>query len=253
MIADYGVWGPYNDLLAGQPHPRFTTWMRQLSAPPARILEMGVGSGRLALPLADEGFDVVGIDASPTMLELLAQNDPDGKIKAILGDFATSDVSACGSEFDIVLLAYNALSMQPDLDAQRATLANAASAVREGGYVVIENPSERAVLSQINERNQALGVQFVDGNAWLYLARYFPDSRRYLARFMGFEGGGVVERSGDLTLISVDEIVGLGREVGLECIRVAAAWDGSPFLPSSEQYVMTLKRVSEPQSEPSGR
>ncbi len=244
MIADYGVWGTYNDLLAGPPDAAFLAWMRSLSAPPARVLEMGVGSGRLALPLAEEGFDVVGIDSSPAMLDLLAENDADGTVKSLLGDFATADLRACGSEFDIVLLAYNALSMQTDADAQRATLANAASAVRPGGHVVIENPCDHAVLSQINERNQAMGVQFVDGNAWLYLARYFPESRRYLARFMGFEAGGVVERAGDLTLISADEVVAVGRSLGLECTRVAAAWDGSPLLSSSEQYVMTLTRVS---------
>jgi len=252
MISDYGVWGRYNDLLAGPPDPGFTTWLRQLCAPPARVLELGIGSGRLAIPLVEAGFEVVGIDASSAMLDLLAENDTGGRIRAVNGDFS-SDVSACGSGFDLVLLAYNALSMQPDTSAQRATLANAVSAVRVGGYVVIENPTDRAILSQVNERNQALGVQFVDENAWLYLARYFPETRRYMARFMGFEDGGIIERSADLTLISADEVIAVGHEFGLEFVRVAAAWDGSPLLPSSEQYVMTLRRVPVPPSESSRR
>ena len=57
------------------------------------VLELGVGTGRLAVPLAeagrDRGLDVVGIDSSPAMLARLAERDPGGLVEAVLGDMSS--------------------------------------------------------------------------------------------------------------------------------------------------------------------
>lgn len=249
MTVGYGTWGAYNDILAGPPEADFFDYIERLAPAPARILELGVGSGRLAIPLARAGYDVVGIDASREMLDLLRASDPYGSVHLFRGDFSSREVEQCGTGFDLVLLAYNALSMQPSIDAQRATLDNAATSLRPGGNLVIENASAHAVLSQINERNQAMGVRFVDDNAWLYLARYIPETDRYLARFLAFEATGIVERSADLTLISVERLVEFARESGLECVHVAEAWDGTAFTDASDQYVVTLQRSCPPPSQ----
>lgn len=240
MKDDYGPWGAYNDLLAGPPGDDLLAFVAAVTGgPPARVLEFGVGSGRIALPLSDVGYDVTGIDSSRTMLDLLAQQDPRGAVRTIHADF-THPVDA--DDFDLVLVAYNALSMQPDLDAQRATLRNAASAVRPGGVIAIENVAPHAVLSQVNAHNQAVGVKFVDDDAWLYLARYYPETQRYLARYVAFHDGQIVERSGDLTLIDPEGVRRLAGEVGLDVVSIAGDWEDAPMVATSPTYVATLRR-----------
>ena len=50
------------------------------------VLELGIGTGRLALPLADRGLEVHGVDASAPMLERLAAKQGDRAVHAVLGD-----------------------------------------------------------------------------------------------------------------------------------------------------------------------
>src|SRR5687767_6857097 len=57
-----------------------------------RILELGVGTGRIALPLAERGNVVHGVDGSAEMLELLARKPGGEKIATTLGDFAEVDI-----------------------------------------------------------------------------------------------------------------------------------------------------------------
>jgi ubiquinone/menaquinone biosynthesis C-methylase UbiE len=66
-----------------------------------RILEFGVGTGPIAIPLSDRSIDVWGVDGSPAMLEQLRAKDGGQKVKTLCGDFAP--VRAEG-EFDLVLL-----------------------------------------------------------------------------------------------------------------------------------------------------
>jgi SAM-dependent methyltransferase len=73
------------------------------------LLELGVGSGRVAIPLAEAGYDVVGIDNSPAMLDqarrrLGAGKSIDGRIELLEGDFTDFDL---GRRFGLVFVAAN--------------------------------------------------------------------------------------------------------------------------------------------------
>ena len=68
-----------------------------------RVLELGVGTGRLALPLASGGCTVTGVDSSARMLEHLARNDPDRTITCVHGDMV-DDLPE--GPFDVALVAY---------------------------------------------------------------------------------------------------------------------------------------------------
>lgn len=73
-----------------------------LGAPPARVLDFGAGDGRVAIPLAALGYEVIAADASPTMLERFSENAPelawvltDGTdLKGRLADIEVDDVDA---------------------------------------------------------------------------------------------------------------------------------------------------------------
>jgi SAM-dependent methyltransferase len=100
-----------------------------------RVLEFGVGTGRIALPLADRGLDVWGIDGSSGMLEHLREKPGGDKISTVCGDFGTA--SADG-QFDLVILLVNTIYAMPSQDDQVACFANAARHLVPGGMFVIE-------------------------------------------------------------------------------------------------------------------
>jgi SAM-dependent methyltransferase len=96
-------------------------------------LEFAIGTGRIAVPLAERGMRVVGIDNSEAMLERLrAKTDA---VEAVVGDMATTRVDG---EFGLVYLVFNTIFNLTTQDAQVACFANAAAHLRPGGRFVIE-------------------------------------------------------------------------------------------------------------------
>ena len=99
-------------------------------------LEFGIGTGRIALPLADRGVKVAGIDNSEAMLARLRAKPGAERIEAVFGDFAHTRVDG---RFDVVYLIFNTISNLTTQDAQVACFQNAAAHLRRGGRFVIEN------------------------------------------------------------------------------------------------------------------
>jgi len=136
--AAYGeVWAPvYDDMLAATDRDAQATAERVAAlAVGGGVLEFGVGTGRLALPLAARGVRVLGIDASPPMLDRLAAKPGSQDVRAVLGDFAADRVDGA---FAVVLIAFNTLFALPEQDLQVAALRNAARHLSPGGAVVLE-------------------------------------------------------------------------------------------------------------------
>jgi SAM-dependent methyltransferase len=100
-----------------------------------RILELAVGTGRLALPLAAQGHDVTGVDVSPDMLAVLAANDPDGRVTTICGDMV-DDLP--DGPFDLAFVAYTSLFMLTEPARQAACFTAVAARLAPGGAYVVE-------------------------------------------------------------------------------------------------------------------
>jgi hypothetical protein len=98
-------------------------------------LEFAIGTGRIALPLAERGVKVAGIDNSEAMLERLREKPGAERIEALAGDMATTRVDG---EFSIVLLVFNTIFNLTTQDGQVACFENAAAHLTGGGRFVIE-------------------------------------------------------------------------------------------------------------------
>lgn len=127
----------YDEWYDGVSSARDTVALIESLAParPLRILELAVGTGRLAIPLARRGHLVTGIDVSPEMLAVLATNDPDGLVTVVTGDMV--DAIPDGP-FDVVLVAYNSLFMLTDPARQAACFEAAERVLAPGGSFVVE-------------------------------------------------------------------------------------------------------------------
>lgn len=100
-----------------------------------RALELGIGTGRIALPLKKKGIDIHGIDASPSMIKKL-RGKPDGKdIPVTLGDF--SEVSVEG-KYDLIFIVFNTFFSLPTQETQLECLQNVTQHLTDKGVFLIE-------------------------------------------------------------------------------------------------------------------
>jgi SAM-dependent methyltransferase len=100
-----------------------------------RALELGIGTGRIALPLAARGVPVHGIDLSRAMVARLRVKPGGDGIAVTIGDFATTTVA---STFSVAYLVFNTIMNLTTQAAQAACFRNVAAHLEPGGYFVIE-------------------------------------------------------------------------------------------------------------------
>jgi len=100
-----------------------------------RALELGIGTGRIALPLAQRGVPVHGIELSKAMVARLRAKPGGGDIGVTIGDFATTTVDGT---FSAVYLVFNTIENLTTQAAQVACFRNVAAHLEPGGYFLIE-------------------------------------------------------------------------------------------------------------------
>ncbi len=99
-----------------------------------RALELGIGTGRIAIPLAASGIEVHGIDASPAMVERMRAKPGGDAIPVTIGDMA--DVAVEG-EFALVFVVFNTFFQLYSQEAQVRCFANVARHLQPGGRFLI--------------------------------------------------------------------------------------------------------------------
>lgn len=123
------------------------------------ILELGSGTGRILIPLAEAGHTVVGIDSSTAMLEAARSRMPaNNNITFVTGDMADLE-NVPGGPFGMVIASLNSVMHLTSQDRQRAMIASAQEALKPGGRLVIDtlNPG-------IEQLNHLLNVTHFEGS-----------------------------------------------------------------------------------------
>jgi SAM-dependent methyltransferase len=100
-----------------------------------RALELGIGTGRIALPLAAQGVPVYGIELSRAMVARLRAKPGGEEIGVTIGDFATTRTEGT---FTLAYLVFNTIMNLTTQDAQVACFQNVAAHLEPGGCFVIE-------------------------------------------------------------------------------------------------------------------
>jgi SAM-dependent methyltransferase len=98
-------------------------------------LELGIGTGRIALPLAARGVEVHGIDLSEAMVARLRAKPGGDAIPVAIGDFATARVEGA---FSLAYLVFNTIDNLTTQDAQVACFENVGAHLAAGGCFVVE-------------------------------------------------------------------------------------------------------------------
>ena len=194
-------------------------------------LELAIGTGRVAIPLAARGLAVSGIELSEAMIERLRDKVDDAAVPVWLGDMTSIRVPG---EFSLVYLVYNSLSNLRTQDEQVACFRNAAAHLRPGGRFVVEllvpplrrlPPGQLAAPFDVSEG--ALGFDTFD------LVTQQCESHHYTR---GADGT-VRYVMGRFRYAWPAELDLMARMAGLELERRVGGWDGAPFTSDSESHV----------------
>lgn len=100
-----------------------------------RALELGVGTGRVAIPLAMRGVEVFGIDISPAMLQRLCEKPGGDAVKVVLGDFEHLSIEG---EFELIYAAFSSFFGMVTQEAQVRCFRRVSQHLEASGAFVIE-------------------------------------------------------------------------------------------------------------------
>ena len=190
-------------------------------------LELAIGTGRIAVPLAARGVRVAGIDYSPSMVEQLRRKSADIPIE--IGDYATTRVSG---EFSLVYLVFNGINNQTTQEAQVASFANAATHLGRGGSFVIEvGLPPNSPWSVFDLSDSHVGIDEFDA-----------DTQRLVSHHFGIHDGHWERGSGEFRAVWPAELDLMAQLAGLELRERWADWDRSPFTADSKKHVSVWEK-----------
>jgi SAM-dependent methyltransferase len=197
-----------------------------------RVLELAVGTGRLAIPIAARGVDVTGIDTSPEMLAGLAAQDPERTVTSLLGDMV-DDLP--DGPFDVALVAYNSLFNLETAERQQACFEAVAARLAPGGAFVVEafvpeDPPRSGTVVAVRSMSNREVV--------LSISQHEPDAQRAFGHFVSFVDGERVRlRPWAVRYATPDELDAVAAATGFV---IAARWedfDRRPFEDASPRHV----------------
>jgi len=199
-----------------------------------RYLELGVGTGRLALALAESGVQVTGIDASRAMLDRLAdKRDVSGRnLDAVHGDMVEDQPPG---PFDVVFIAYNTIFGLRTHRRQQALFDTVATRLAPGGSFVVE----AAVPDPQRPAGGTVGVRSLSADrVVLSVDVHDPAERTVDGQFIEFtESGGVRLRPWSIHYCSPTELDAMARAAGLELRYRWSDMHRSPFDETSSDHV----------------
>jgi SAM-dependent methyltransferase len=201
-----------------------------------RALELGIGTGRIALPLAQRGIPVHGIDLSRAMVARLQAKPGGDAIGVSIGDFATTTVDGT---FSVAYLVFNTIMNLTTQAAQVACFRNVAAHLEPGGCFVIEvavpdlrilPPGQTAVPFHVSPTRWAFDVYDVATQA---------QSSNYVE---------VVDGRGEYTTIPFRyvwpaELDLMAQLAGMRLRERWANWRREPFTSESRQHVSIWEKA----------
>jgi SAM-dependent methyltransferase len=196
------------------------------------VLELAIGTGRLAIPLAQRGLAVHGIDASQEMVARLRSKPGGEDIPVTLGDFADVDVEG---SFSLIFVAFNTLFALLTQEDQLRCFANAAAHLRDGGRFVVE-----AFVPDLGrfDRGQRVGVSAVSiDRVDLEVSRHDPVNQRVDSQHVFVTEDGTTLAPVSLRYAFPSELDLMARLAGFELQERWGSWSGEPFTNRSDQHV----------------
>ena len=201
-----------------------------------RALELAVGTGRVAVPLATRGVPVSGIELSAPMVAQLRRKVDEATVPVAVGDMATTRVPG---EFALVYLVFNTLGNLRTQPEQVECFRNAARHLAPGGRFVVEigvpslrrlPPGQAAVPFDVSERHVGLDT-------------YDPVTQQAVSHHFTREPDGSFRHGiHNFRYVWPAELDLMAQLAGLELERRVADWHGAEFTSESTSHVSVWRK-----------
>lgn len=207
------------------------------------VLELGVGSGRLALPLVEAGLEVHGVDASPAMVARLRDKPRGDEVRVTVGDMAElelDDVPAGG--FAVVFVAFNTFFNLSTEAAQRRCLERIAELLSPAGRFVLEGfvPDDAAGEGV----DGALSPKRITADeVVLSVSQRDRAAQTVTGQHVHITEAGIRLRPWHLRYASPEQLDAMATDAGLELVARDAGWRDERYTDESGSHVSTYRRV----------
>lgn len=203
-------------------------------------LELAIGTGRVALPLAARGVAVAGIELSPDMVDQLRAKPGGVDLDVVIGDMTTVRVDG---SFRLVYLVYNTIGNVETQDRQIACFANAAAHLEPGGSFVVEVgvPDLRRLVPGHD------AVVFSHAPGYVGYDRYVDlVAQRAVSHHLVADDSGAREVRTPFRYVWPSELDLMARLAGLRLRHRWAGWDRAPFTGESTSHVSVWEKPDDP-------
>jgi SAM-dependent methyltransferase len=220
----------------GNPDPGPAVDFLAATAGDGSVLELAIGTGRVALPLAERGLAVEGVEGSPEMVAQLRAKPGGAAIPVAIGDMA--DVPVAGP-FTLVYLVFNTLFNLVDAGRQADCFRNVARVLAPGGAFVIEafvpDPADF-------DRDEQLQVRAVtEDSVTMRVHRYDRAAQTFIRQTLVFGGHGVRMEPFAMHYLWPDQIDALADQGGLRLAERYEDFQRRPFTADSKTHISVYR------------
>jgi SAM-dependent methyltransferase len=203
-----------------------------------RVLELAIGTGRVALPLAARGIRVEGVDASEAMVGRLRAKPGGESIPVTIGDMAEVPVSG---PFRLVYLVFNALFGLLSQARQAECFTGVARELDPGGMFVIECfvPD----LAQFDRGQRVHTRAVTEDSATFAVSVHDAVQQRVTIQIVTLDGDGIHLRPVALRYSWPSELDLMASQAGLRLRERYGGWDRQPFDSASPAHVSVYQRA----------
>jgi SAM-dependent methyltransferase len=202
------------------------------------VLELGVGTGKLAIPLAERGLEVHGVDASSAMLERLRSKPGGDRVRAIVGDMA-SDLP--DGPFRLVFVATNTFFGLCSVEEQRRAFAAISRRLTDDGRFVLDafvpdDPPREASIVEVQKVT-------VDGVILAVSDSDIPNQTAW-GQFVEIREDGIRLRPWKVRYSTPAELDEMAGAAGLVLRERHSSWGKDPYTDDSVNHVSVYGRAS---------
>lgn len=201
-----------------------------------RVLELAIGTGRVALPLSARGIAVEGVEASAAMVERLRGKLGGERIPTVVGDMA--DVPVKGT-FRLVYLVFNSLFCLLTAERQAECFRNVARVLDVDGALVIECYVPDPSQFDHGQRVDALDV--TEDSATIGVYRHDAEAQRFNSQKITFSAAGIQLQPLAQRYSWPDELDEMAEHAGLRLGERHGDWDRRPFDSVSVNHISVYR------------
>jgi SAM-dependent methyltransferase len=199
-------------------------------------LELGIGTGRIGLPLEKRGIAVNGIELSTAMVAQLRDQEGGSHIPVVVGDFATTTLPG---RFSLVYLLRNTITNLTSEPEQRACFRNVAAHLQPGGRFVVENYVP--ALEQLPQGSTT--HLFAATPTHLGFEEYDTAAQIAVSHHVWIIDGGVEQLSSAHRYVWPSELDLMARLAGLTLRDRWSSWRREPFTSASRSHISVWEKA----------